>query len=84
MEKWCAVQDVSLVRSLMQRHVRQTGSPLAKSLLSKWETVQPHFVKIYPHEYRHAMEEAEKTKVCAVSFSMNDLDWHRTKLLGDS
>ena len=59
------MQDVNLVRSLMQRHVRHTGSPLAKSLLSKWETVQPHFIKVYPHEYRHAMEEAEKTKVCA-------------------
>lgn len=53
------------MRSLMQRHVRFTGSPKAKALLADWQTAQPHFVKVYPHEFRKAMEEAEKTKVHA-------------------
>ncbi len=57
------VQDVSLVRSLLQRHSRYTGSPKAKALLSDWETSQAHFVKIFPHEYRRALGEAEKTNV---------------------
>ena len=43
------LQDVNFVRSLMQRHVRHTGSPLAKPLLSDWESAQLHLVKIHPH-----------------------------------
>ncbi len=57
------VQDVSLVRSLLQRHSRYTSSPKAKALLSDWKTAQGHFVKVFPHEYRRALGEAEKTKV---------------------
>ncbi len=62
-----SVQDVSLVRSLLQRHSRYTGSPKAKALLSDWKTSQAHFVKIFPHEYRRALGEAEKTKVYLAS-----------------
>ena len=57
------VQDVSLVRSLLQRHMRYTSSPKAKALLSDWNTTQGHFVKIFPHEYRRALGEAQQTKV---------------------
>jgi glutamate synthase domain-containing protein 3 len=64
-----SVQDVSLVRSLLQRHSRYTGSPKAKALLSDWKTTQAHFVKIFPHEYRRALGEAEKTKVHLASSS---------------
>lgn len=58
------MQDVSLVRSMMQRHVKHTGSPKARALLADWKNVQSHFVKVFPHEYRRAMKEAEKAKVC--------------------
>ena len=58
------MQDVSLVRSMMQRHVKHTGSPKARALLADWKNVQSHFVKVFPHEYRRAMKEAEKTKAC--------------------
>ena len=67
---YLSVQDVSLVRSLLQRHSRYTGSPKAKALLFDWKTAQAHFVKIFPHEYRRALGEAEKTKVhLACSFT---------------
>lgn len=64
------MQDVSLVRSLLQRHSRYTASPKAKALLSDWKTTQAHFVKIFPHEYRRALGEAEKTKVRLASSSI--------------
>lgn len=61
------LQDVSLVRSMMQRHVKHTGSPRAKALLADWPTSQSHFVKIFPHEFRRAMAEAEEAKVSNVA-----------------
>lgn len=57
------LQDVSLVRSMMQRHVKHTGSPRAKALLADWPSAQSHFVKVFPHEFRRAMAEAKKAKV---------------------
>ena len=76
-EDGVCLQDVRLVRSLLQRHSRYTASPTAKALLSNWTTAQGHFVKIFPHEYRRALEEAEKTKVCVVPGCEKLLPPHR-------
>lgn len=54
------LQDVALVRSLMQQHVKLTGSDLARRLLADWETTRGSFLKVYPHEYRKALAAAEQ------------------------
>lgn len=54
------MQDISLVRSLLQQHVRYTNSSLARSLLANWETTRTDFVKVFPHEFRAALAEAEQ------------------------
>ena len=77
------LQDVRLVRSLLQRHSRYTNSPRAKALLSDWNTARGHFVKIYPHEFRRAMEEADKTKVCPLR-PLTDNTAHTFSMIQDS
>lgn len=54
--------DESMVRNLLQRHVSMTGSKLASSLLSNWTEAKSSFVKVFPHEYRRAIEEAGKVE----------------------
>jgi glutamate synthase domain-containing protein 3 len=49
--------DESLVRELIERHLRFTGSTLALSLLDNWEATRAKFVKVFPHEYRRALTE---------------------------
>jgi glutamate synthase (NADPH) large chain len=49
--------DVVLVRELVERHLRFTGSTLALKLLDDWDAAQARFVKVYPHEYRRALTE---------------------------
>jgi glutamate synthase (NADPH/NADH) large chain len=49
--------DESIVRSLIERHLRYTGSPVALALLDNWENERAKFAKIFPHEYKRALGE---------------------------
>ncbi|SBW03578.1 Ferredoxin-dependent glutamate synthase 1 [uncultured delta proteobacterium] len=62
--------DVMLLRSLLTRHVRHTGSALAKSLLDDWQSVLPLFLKVTPIEYQRALDRmklAEGPDVVSIS-----------------
>lgn len=48
-------RDVLLLRSLLTRHVRHTGSPLAASVLEDWNASLPLFLKVTPIEYQRAL-----------------------------
>jgi len=52
-------EDEAKVRALLDEHVRRTGSPKAGALLAGWEAVRARFVKVYPSEFRRALEAAE-------------------------
>jgi len=54
-----AARDEPLLVSLLQRHVRHTGSSVARAILADWQAAKSHFVKVFPHEYRRALAEAE-------------------------
>jgi len=43
------------IRSLLRDHVKHTGSPLAKEVLSNWSIVRQQFVQVVPEEYRQAL-----------------------------
>jgi len=49
--------DAVLVRELVERHLRFTGSTLALKLLDDWDRAFAKFVKVFPHEYRRALSE---------------------------
>ncbi len=49
-------EDVVLLRSLLSRHYRHTGSELARIILEDWRASLPLFLKITPIEYRRALE----------------------------
>ena len=49
--------------SLVQRHLKYTGSAVARRLLGDWQAAKGDFVKVFPHEYRRAIDEAAAAKV---------------------
>ncbi len=49
--------DEALLRELVERHLRFTGSTLALALLDDWEAARTKFVKVFPNEYRRALGE---------------------------
>jgi glutamate synthase domain-containing protein 3 len=49
--------DEALLRELIERHLRCTGSTVARAILDGWEAARTKFVKVFPHEYKRALGE---------------------------
>eukprot|EP00877_Chromochloris_zofingiensis_P004027 jgi/Chrzof1/13625/Cz08g04180.t1 len=52
-------QDVRSLKALVQRHLKFTGSEVARRVLLNWDKERLHFKKVFPHEYRRALAEAD-------------------------
>jgi glutamate synthase domain-containing protein 3 len=59
--------DETILRALIERHARHTGSRRAQEILDSWPENRGRFVKIFPKEYRRALGElaAAHKKVAA-------------------
>jgi len=49
--------DEAVVRRMIERHARYTGSAQAKQILERWNECRANFVKVFPNEYRRALGE---------------------------
>lgn len=49
--------DIDTVKELIQRHCDYTGSTRGQMILDNWEEFRPKFVKVFPLEYKRALEE---------------------------
>ncbi len=47
--------DEAIVKALIERHQKFTGSKQAGEILGKWQEVRSRFVKVFPKEYRRAL-----------------------------
>ncbi|MFZ6774109.1 glutamate synthase-related protein [Undibacterium sp. SXout7W] len=65
--------DEAILRNLIERHFKHTGSTRARNLLDDWARSRAKFVKVFPTEYKRALAEmyaakqaiAKKEKVTA-------------------
>ena len=49
--------DEVILKALVEKHFRFTGSERARAILDDWERARAQFVKVFPHEYRRALGE---------------------------
>ncbi|MEA5098018.1 MAG: glutamate synthase-related protein [Burkholderiaceae bacterium] len=49
--------DEVILKRMIERHFRYTGSGRARKLLDDWSNSRERFVKVFPHEYRRALLE---------------------------
>jgi glutamate synthase (NADPH/NADH) large chain len=49
--------DEAILRDLVEKHFRFTGSFRAREILSNWQVMRLRFVKVFPHEYRRALKQ---------------------------
>ncbi len=49
--------DELILKGLIERHVRFTGSVRAREILNNWAAYRTKFAKVFPHEYRRALAE---------------------------
>ncbi len=55
--------DVKQLRELIENHYNATQSPLAQKILENWEQSLSKFIKVFPEEYRRALERLEQEKM---------------------
>jgi glutamate synthase domain-containing protein 2/glutamate synthase domain-containing protein 1/glutamate synthase domain-containing protein 3 len=48
-------RDIETIRSLVERHLAHTDSPVAARVLGEWESQLPLFVKVMPRDYKRAL-----------------------------
>jgi glutamate synthase (NADPH/NADH) large chain len=48
--------DIATLKDLIGRHRALTGSPRAQRILQQWDALLPHFVKVFPHDYKRVLE----------------------------
>lgn len=53
-------QDVAELKEMIGRHRTYTGSVVARNILEHWDTMLPRFVKIYPRDFRRAVEKSQE------------------------
>jgi len=49
--------DEAILKYLLERHFKHTGSTRARNLLDDWANGRKKFVKVFPHEYKRALGE---------------------------
>ncbi len=49
--------DEIILKGLIERHWKYTGSERARAILDDWDRARARFVKVFPHEYRRALGE---------------------------
>ena len=52
-----------MLKALIERHFKHTGSTRARALLDEWSTARGKFVKVFPTEYKRALAEIYEQKV---------------------
>ncbi len=58
--------DQRQVRALLEEHLAETDSPVARRVLAEWESLKARFVKVMPRDYKRALRQmAEQEAVAA-------------------
>jgi glutamate synthase domain-containing protein 3 len=48
-------EDIQILRRLIEKHVGYTRSRRGQWILDNWSAMLPHFVKVFPHEYKRVL-----------------------------
>ncbi|MEG1832199.1 MAG: glutamate synthase-related protein [Burkholderiaceae bacterium] len=54
--------DEALLRDLIEKHFRHTGSLRARMILDNWAAMRARFVKVFPAEYKRALKQLAQAK----------------------
>ena len=57
-----AQTDEAILRGLIERHFKYTGSTRARAILDDWATARGRFVKVFPTEYKRALLEMDAAR----------------------
>ena len=62
------------LRTMLERHLAETGSPRAKTILENWEETLPLFKKILPNDYRRMLAAITRREERGIPREQAELD----------
>jgi glutamate synthase (ferredoxin) len=60
-------EEIEEVREMIRRHAEYTESRLARTILASWEEKVPRFVKVFPKDYKRALEAMKRVEAQGLS-----------------
>ena len=66
--------DARELRTMLERHLAETGSPRAKTILENWEETLPLFKKILPNDYRRMLAAITRREERGIPREQAELD----------
>ena len=74
MEAVTAKYDAQELHAMIERHVKETGSPRGKVILENWVETLPLFKKIVPNDYRFMLSAISRLEEKGISREAAELD----------
>jgi glutamate synthase domain-containing protein 3 len=68
-----AMDDVALVRQMIQKHIDYTGSELGERVLTEWNLMATKFVKVFPRDYKRVLEAQAKATAAGREATFKEL-----------
>ncbi|MCG3175739.1 MAG: Ferredoxin-dependent glutamate synthase 1 [Candidatus Omnitrophica bacterium] len=62
LEKLDKPEEIAVVRGLIEKHFKYTGSARARQVLDLWEEMAGKFVRVIPKDYKRVLEAIERVK----------------------
>jgi glutamate synthase (ferredoxin) len=60
-------EEIEQVREMVRKHADYTRSERSREVLGRWEQAVPHFVKVYPNDYRRVIETQRRLRAEGLS-----------------
>ena len=60
-------EDINEVKTLIENHLRYTGSDVAKAALDNWDEAVKQFIKVMPTDYKRVLQEMKSQNEQAVA-----------------
>ena len=67
LEKVIESKDLNTLKTMIELHMKYTGSRKAKMILDSWPGMVSKFVKVIPHDYKRVLESLERVKESGLS-----------------
>jgi len=74
--------DAIECRTLVEEHVRRTGSPVGRRVLDEWEALRPKFVKVFPADYKRVLADLAAQEEAAAPPTVEEFEGETVDVVG--
>ncbi|GBG74300.1 hypothetical protein CBR_g18711 [Chara braunii] len=73
LDKMTEEEDISILKTMIQKHYKHTHSAVAKHVLMNFDDLLPFFLKVFPRDYKRVLLETRAKKAQQAAASLDSL-----------